>query len=67
MTLNKWRDHRLEYIYLTYKDGESSEQLEVTYLADDSDNLAEFQPDDNQENVINKDLEVRIVSLVRWN
>ena len=33
--------------------------------ADDSE--AEFQPDDEQENVINKDLEGRTVSLVRWN
>jgi len=53
----------LKYIYLTYKGGESSEQLEVTNPADDSE--AEFQSNDEQENVINKELEGRIVSLVR--
>jgi hypothetical protein len=51
------------YVYLTYEDGKSSEQLEVANPADDSE--AEFQPDDEQENVINKDLEGRTVSLVR--
>ena len=60
-----WRDRRLKYIYLTYNGGESSGTLEVTNPADNSE--AEFQPDDKQENVINKDLEGRIVSLMRWN
>ena len=49
----------MKYIYLTYKGGESSEKLEVTNPADNSE--AEFQPDDKQDNVINIDLEGRIV------
>ena len=49
------------YVYLTYEDGKSSEQLEVANPADDSE--AEFQPDDEQENFINKDLEGRTVSI----
>ena len=46
-------------MHLIYEDGESSEQLAVANPADDSE--AEFQPNDKEENFINKDLEARIV------
>ena len=53
-----------EYVCIfTYEDGKSSEQLEIANPADDSE--AEFQPDDEQENVINIDLDGRIVSLTK--
>ena len=42
MSLNTRRNHQLKskYVYLTYEDGKSSEQLEVVNPADDSE--AEF-------------------------